>query len=337
MMNNVIDYGVDGFKCDASDPYVMAYKVLGGGAVNYEGREIEYREYANLYYRDALLYPRERRAATGRPDQDATLIMGRPIDCLIKEPAHDPNDANGVGRDGFCFEYAPRDTMFSGWVGDEYGTWSGLENCLRKMVASAWRGYANFGCDIGGYRQDPDFQPGTGRTSRLFVRWTELMAFMPLMENGGGGEHRPWELENVGPDPTSNSTDDTVVDIYRKYVNILDIFLSFLTILPSFFPFFPFLSFPSFFPSFLPSFLLSLLLSFLLAFFPGTSTFTTRSFLTCTRWARTPSTPALVPWSPPRSRGHLKLPWWNAWSKTTVSSSTSNPRWKIGMEGLACV
>ena len=54
-------------------------------------------------------------------------------------------------------------------------------------------GYANFGSDIGGYRQ------GTGkygRTKELFVRWFQLGAFSPLMENGGYGEHRPWKYDN---------------------------------------------------------------------------------------------------------------------------------------------
>jgi hypothetical protein len=41
---------------------------------------------------------------------------------------------------------------------------------------------------------------------------------MPLMENGGGGEHRPWELENIGPDPPTD--DATVTALYRKYVDI---------------------------------------------------------------------------------------------------------------------
>jgi alpha-glucosidase (family GH31 glycosyl hydrolase) len=50
------------------------------------------------------------------------------------------------------------------------------------------------GSDIGGYR------PGE-RFDKLFVRWTQLGALSPLMENGGRGEHRPWKLDEelVGP------------------------------------------------------------------------------------------------------------------------------------------
>lgn len=61
--------------------------------------------------------------------------------------------------------------------------------------------YTNFGCDIGGYRGDNGNQH-----KDVFVRWAQFGAFIPLMENGGGGEHRPWMY------------DDETVDIYRKFV-----------------------------------------------------------------------------------------------------------------------
>ena len=62
-------------------------------------------------------------------------------------------------------------------------------------------GYANFGCDVGGYRA-PDIPD-----KPVFVRWAQAMAFLPLLENGGGGEHRPWMY------------DDQTVQIYRNFAN----------------------------------------------------------------------------------------------------------------------
>ena len=63
------------------------------------------------------------------------------------------------------------------------------------------------GSDIGGYRSSSDY--GTlGRTKELFIRWAQLGAFSPLMENGGNGEHRPWMFDNT------NQT----LDIYRQFV-----------------------------------------------------------------------------------------------------------------------
>ena len=41
----------------------------------------------------------------------------------------------------------------------------------------------------------------------VFLRWAQLMAFMPFMENGGAGEHRPWKF------------DSETVQIYRDFVN----------------------------------------------------------------------------------------------------------------------
>ncbi|CAE7466550.1 GANC, partial [Symbiodinium microadriaticum] len=40
----------------------------------------------------------------------------------------------------------------------------------------------------------------------VFLRWAQYGAFLPLMENGGGGEHRPWMY------------DEQTTDIYRKFV-----------------------------------------------------------------------------------------------------------------------
>lgn len=54
-------------------------------------------------------------------------------------------------------------------------------------------GYVNFGSDIGGYRSDSN---ELGRTKELLIRWTQLGAFSPLMENGGNKEHRPWAFDN---------------------------------------------------------------------------------------------------------------------------------------------
>ena len=64
-------------------------------------------------------------------------------------------------------------------------------------------GYVNFGSDIGGYRSGSGEY---GRTKELFIRWSQLGAFSPLMENGGNKEHRPWMLD---------STNETL-NIYKK-------------------------------------------------------------------------------------------------------------------------
>ena len=87
-------------------------------------------------------------------------------------------------------------------MGDDDATFNGLRGVISKFIFSAWDGYANFGSDIGGYRTAED-----GSNDRyVFTRWAQLGAFVPLMENGGGGIHKPWEY------------DEEVSDIYRKFV-----------------------------------------------------------------------------------------------------------------------
>lgn len=128
---------------------------------------ITYREYADLYYRDFFYYTRKKRGPS-------SLIMARPVDTIDQL---------------VYLSYAPHDVMFSGWVGDQTGDFDGLKAALNNILRSAWRGYLNFGCDIGGYRTD---NSKLGRTKEVFTRWFQLGSLLPLMENGGNGEHRPW-------------------------------------------------------------------------------------------------------------------------------------------------
>jgi alpha-glucosidase (family GH31 glycosyl hydrolase) len=178
-MNKAIDLGIDGWKCDGTDPYTMLIPDARG-----KSGHVTRREYSDDYYGDFFDYTRKR---AGRND---TLIMSRPVD------AYGP----------LYIDFSPKRVMLSGWVGDEDPTFKGLQNCLNRYLQSAWAGYANFGSDIGGYRTGD----GTlGRTKELFIRWAQLGAFSPLMENGGNKEHRPWMFDN---------TNETL-NIYRKLVD----------------------------------------------------------------------------------------------------------------------
>lgn len=104
-------------------------------------------------------------------------------------------------------DFTPRDIVFMGWVGDETGTYDGLKTALRYMLESGRRGYVGFGSDIGGYRTDPNAGK-LGRTKELFLRWTAVGALSSFMENGGGGEHLPWNFDNE------------TTDIYRSWVDL---------------------------------------------------------------------------------------------------------------------
>jgi alpha-D-xyloside xylohydrolase len=73
------------------------------------------------------------------------------------------------------------------------------------VIYSAWDGYANFAFDIGGYREQSP-PPAFEAAKELFIRWAQLGALLPLMENGGGGEHKPWAY------------DDETTTSYRAFV-----------------------------------------------------------------------------------------------------------------------
>lgn len=199
MMDNVLKLpktgdGVDGWKCDASDPYILEYMLLGG-AYGYNDHKYEsYHEYSYLYYGDFFNYTREVRGDEG-------LIMSRPVDCL---------DRSGKFAGSVCLAQSPPYVMTSGWVGDDDGNMAGLKICADKVIFSAWDNFANYGCDIGGYR-GTDGNPTDAIKKEYFLRSAQLNAFLPLMENGGGGEHRPWM---VVPEDA-----DSITDIYRTFVD----------------------------------------------------------------------------------------------------------------------
>ena len=173
LMKNVLEMGCDGWKVDGTDPHFL---LLGPNVQGYAGK-VTSRQYSNDFYGDFFNYTKEVKGTV--------LMMARPVD--------------------FYRSFAPKYSIFSGWVGDEDDDFGGLRTALTYMLHSGQRGYVGFGSDIGGYRC---CQNGVGREKEPFVRWAQLGAFNSLMENGGGGEHRPWMF------------DKQTADIYRKFVDI---------------------------------------------------------------------------------------------------------------------
>jgi alpha-glucosidase len=152
------------------------------------GRNVERLEYSHAYYRDFHDYTRQQlgtdRVNTSRPIDNYGLFDGG----------------------GDLAAFTPVDIGWAGWVGDQDASFDGLQAALSNLYYSAEYGYVASGSDIGGYRTD-GVSP-QGRTKEVFLRWAQQGAFMPIMENGGGGRHEPWAF------------DEQTVDIYRTFVNL---------------------------------------------------------------------------------------------------------------------
>ena len=75
-----------------------------------------------------------------------------------------------------------------GWVGDHDGGFAGIATQLNDVYTSAQMGYGAPGVEVGGYVNPP--------SKDSLIRYAELGALTPLMENGGtnGGlaQHLPW-------------------------------------------------------------------------------------------------------------------------------------------------
>lgn len=69
-MLQALAYGIDGWKCDGTDPYILELIVpLGKGGI------VTRKQYSDAYYGDFFDYTRRKRG-------NETLIMSRPADGL---------------------------------------------------------------------------------------------------------------------------------------------------------------------------------------------------------------------------------------------------------------
>ena len=176
-MDKILNMGIDGWKIDASDMYMITLLPAWGkkGLVGWS-------KYKEQTYGDFFNYTREKlgndRVITARPAEDF-LDIGLPL------------------------PFTDRSINFAGWVGDQYHSWDGLRRALDSMFVSSWYNHVSNGSDIGGFRSGKtgEYDP----PKDLFIRWAQLGAFCPVMENGGGGEHRPWTF------------DEETTAIYKKF------------------------------------------------------------------------------------------------------------------------
>jgi len=61
---------------------------------------------------------------------------------------------------------------------------------MTNVIHSASEGYLNMGFDIGGEKVKGASQKW------LYLRWVQVGSLLPLMENGGAGQHSPWLFDN---------------------------------------------------------------------------------------------------------------------------------------------
>jgi alpha-D-xyloside xylohydrolase len=181
--------GIDGWKCDGLDISVQDAPFSRGKA-----GLISRRAYGDAYYRDFYEYTRSKLG-------NDRIITGRPIDTY----GYDTDLVGTTALDQAMF--APRDVNLAGWVGDQDATFPGLKAALLNMYFSAREAYLAFGSDIGGYREDDTARP-LMRTKQVLIRWAQLGALSPIMENGGAGEHRPWMF------------DLETTNIYRRFTKL---------------------------------------------------------------------------------------------------------------------
>ena len=187
LMDKSLNMGIDGWKCDGTDFYAFpsAYSPGAGG-------NVARLDYSHKYYQLFHDYTREKRG-------NGVAIMGRPVD-----------NYNLGDFGGDLAAFMPKEIGWSCWVGDQDADYGGLKAALNNMYWSADYGYMSFGSDIGGYREDGS---ALGRTKDVFIRWAQLGTFCPLMENGGGGEHRPWMF-----DDETNTIYKNLVTMREKYL-----------------------------------------------------------------------------------------------------------------------
>ena len=175
-LDNALKLGIDGFKLDGADPYVMLMAPAYG-----KGGLVGWKQYQKLQYDHFYYYTK-----TYGKDK---AILTRATDDLIGW--------------GLPLRFMSREINFSGWTGDRDSDWGGIRQAMNTMFTSALFNYASYGSEIGGFRGPSE------PVKDIFIRWTQLGAFSPIMLNGGDGDyHRPWLY------------DQETVDVYRKFARL---------------------------------------------------------------------------------------------------------------------
>jgi alpha-D-xyloside xylohydrolase len=204
LQQQVLDWGVDGWKLDGCD--TLFHGKVGKLPVPFNRARSGWmttRQYMDHYARNEYQH-----GLTQNPEF-VTLI--RSMDGRWSHP------------EGF----APVDAAPVTWVGDNQHTWKhkdrGLERALTDIMNSARLGYCVIGSDVAGYhgRSNPDdIGPATaaflaswksttadqGSASsdlnttvkddiapNVYIRWAQFSAFCGLFLNGGHGERRLWK------------------------------------------------------------------------------------------------------------------------------------------------
>ena len=205
LQQQVLDWGVDGWKLDGCDTFFSSR--LGKIPVPFNRVHSGWmttRQYMDHYARDEYQH-----GLTQNPEF-ATLIRA------LDQPWSHP--------EGF----APLDAAPVTWVGDNRHTWNyqdrGIEGAISDILGSARLGYCVIGSDVAGYhgRSNPDDvgpataallsnwkskspEPNSTRTEfgtaadkdeiapNIYIRWAEFSTFCGLFLNGGHGERRLWK------------------------------------------------------------------------------------------------------------------------------------------------
>jgi alpha-glucosidase (family GH31 glycosyl hydrolase) len=204
MQQQVLDWGVDGWKLDGCDTFFSSkiWKVPVPFNRTYSGW-MTTRSYMDNYARE------EYRNGLSHNPQFGILV--RSLDHLWSHP------------EGF----SPLDAATVTWVGDNRHTWGykdrGIQAAMTDILQSARLGYCVIGSDVAGYhgRSNPDDigsatsalldswpKPGERATAEtaqfgtaadndiapnIYIRWAEFSTFCGLFLNGGHGERRLWK------------------------------------------------------------------------------------------------------------------------------------------------
>ena len=188
-VDSILAIGIDGWKVDGSDFNMLFGKNPYSRGLGAVPSRIDYsRKYYNFFHD----YTRERLGI----DRVNTT---RPVDTYLGLQGVQLSNAEN-------FSFSDKANCWAGWVGDQDPDYNGLKVALDNMYLSAGYGYLSFGSDIGGYRSDGSLP--LGRTEDIFIRWAQFGAFCSIMENGGGGEHRPWKFSA------------TALNVYRKFAKL---------------------------------------------------------------------------------------------------------------------
>ena len=194
LLENATSVGVEGYKLDYAETVQLGLKGTRVTPMTFANGETDLTMHRHLYYFYHLPYAES---------VDNAFLIAR------SGTYGDQTLTTTIWPGDLCANFAFHGEDLDG-EGEDQPHVGGLPAAITAGLSLSVSGYPWYASDTGGYRHE---RP----TKEVLIRWHEYSALHPIMQIGGGSNHRPWDFE-LGDDGIQY--DEETLDACRLYARL---------------------------------------------------------------------------------------------------------------------